>query len=79
MLRDVYAQGVANVSAICSALLGIVRAWGAVLVHVDWRNLLSAVWSWEVVLVLALLPQSLCPVQVRRQWQCACWASAARL
>ena len=71
LLRDVWAQGVANVSANCSTLLGTVRAWGAALVHVDWRGLLSAVWAWGVALVLALLPQSLCPVQVRRQWQCA--------
>ena len=69
LLRDVWAWGVANVSAKCSMLLGTVRACGAALV--DWRGLLSAVWAWGVALVLALLPQSLCPVQVRRQWQFA--------
>ena len=60
-----WAQGVASVSANCSALLvGAVWGCGAALVLGDWRWLLVAVWVWGVALVFAHLPWSLCPVQV---------------
>ena len=59
------AQGVASVSAHCSALLvGAVWGCGAALVLGDWRWLLVAVWAWGVALVFAHLPWSLRPVQV---------------